>query len=370
MIVYITRKFPPSIGGMQRFNQKLTENLAGKIPFRLIAWGRSQRLMPCFLVYAALKTLRLGMRGEVTAVYLSDGLMAPLGVVLKKLLGVPVAVNIHGRDIAFAFPGYLTVVPWALRRLDRVICVSRSLREICRGYGVPEKILEVIPNGVDVADFAWTREERPDRVLGRDFSGKTVLVTVGRLVPKKGVDRFVRDILPAIVRAEPAVVYLVAGDGPLREEIVRTARAAGVEENLVMLGDLPMKGDLLKAAYCAADIFVMPNVRVSGDIEGFGIVAIEGGAAGLPVVASKLQGIREAVVEGENGDLLPWDDPGAFVDALLSLIRDPARRRRAGDRARAFVAERYGWDSIAGRYASVFRRLVDAGASTRRPVSG
>ncbi len=320
MLLYITRKNAPSIGGMQRFNQKLIRQLAGVRPFRLVSWGHSQALLPGFLVFAFCRAVVLRLTGKIDLIYLSDGLLSPLGLILKKLLRVPVAVNIHGRDIAFAFPLYLTVVPAALRRLDLVICVSSRLKEICLGYGVPEAILRVVPNGVDPADFTWTEKTPPAEKLGIDLSGRTVLITVGRLVPKKGVDRFVSDILPKVAAKAPEVLYLVAGDGPLRGKIKAIIREKGMQEHVRLLGDLPMDDGRLPALYCAADIFVMPNVEVAGDIEGFGIVAIEAAAAGLPVVASRLQGIREAVREGENGILLPWDDPAAFVGRLNKLM--------------------------------------------------
>ena len=363
MLLYITRKNAPSIGGMQRFNQKLIAHLRDEREFRLISWGHSQILMPLFLVFAFFKTIFLRLSGKIDLIYLSDGLMSPMGLILKKLLSIPVSVNIHGRDIAFAFPGYLTVVPAALRKMDRVICVSSQLKEVCRGYGIPEEILRVIPNGVDVDDFSWTADSPPEEHLGIVTSGRTVLITVGRLVPKKGVDRFVEKILPAIVEKEPRVLYLVVGDGPLRETIENTVREKGLEENVRLMGDVPMDDGSLKALYCSADIFVMPNVEVPGDIEGFGIVAIEGGAAGLAVVASRLQGIQEAVTPGENGILLQWDDNRAFIETLLDLIEDPERRKTLGEKARRHVIEHYSWDKIAGLYSEVFSELIRPNSS-------
>ncbi len=357
MLLYITRKNAPSIGGMQRFNQKLIEHLGKVRPIRVISWGRSQALMPFFLLYAFCRAVCLRLGGKIDLIYLSDGLMSPMGWVLKKLLRVPVAVNIHGRDIAFAFPGYLTVVPAALRKMDRVICVSSQLKEICRGYGVPEGILRVIPNGVNADDFTWTEAVSPAEKLGIDTRGRCVLITVGRLVPKKGVDRFVKEILPRVAEKEPNVLYLVVGDGPLRETIENTVREKGLEENVRLMGDVPMDDGSLKALYCCADVFVMPNVEVPGDIEGFGIVAIEGGAAGLPVVASRLQGIQEAVTPGENGILLEWDDTRAFVETMLDLIGNPEKRTDLGKRGKRFVVENFGWDRIARRYSEVFAEL-------------
>lgn len=361
MLLYITRKNAPSIGGMQRFNQKLIRHLGAYRPFRLISWGRSQALLPGFLIYAFFRAVFLRLTGKIDLIYLSDGLLSPLGLILKKLLRVPVAVNIHGRDIAFAFPLYLTVVPVALKRLDLVICVSSQLKEICLGYGVPERILRVIPNGVDPEDFTWRGEISPAEKLGIDIRGRTVLVTVGRLVPKKGVDRFVSEIIPAVVAKAPEVLCLAAGDGPLRGKIEAVIREKGLEANVRLLGDLPMDDGRLAAAYCAADIFVMPNVEVAGDIEGFGIVAIEAGAAGLPVVASRLQGIQEAVREGENGILLPWDDTSAFARILIDLVRNPEKRKGLGARARRYTARNFSWDRIAGLYSDLFSELEGRG---------
>jgi len=357
MLLYITRKNAPSIGGMQRFNQKLIRHLAGHRPFRLVSWGGSQAFLPAFLLIAFARAVWLRLSGKIDLIYLSDGLLAPLGLVLKKLLRVPAAVNVHGRDIAFAFPLYLTVVPAALKRLDLVICVSSQLKEICLGYGVPESILRVVPNGIDPADFAGPAPVPVERSLGVDTAGRTVLITVGRLVPKKGVDRFVAEILPRLLREAPEVLYLVAGDGPLREKIESIVERKGLGDHVRLLGNLPMDDGRLPALYRAADVFVMPNVEVGGDIEGFGIVAIEAAAAGLPVVASRLQGIREAVREGENGILLPWDDPAAFVEVILDLVKNPEKRRELGERARRWTAENYSWDRIAGRYSRLFESL-------------
>jgi len=356
-LLYLTRKYPPSIGGMQRFNQKLSAHLRKRMDLRLISWGHSQTLMPFFLLLAFCRVLVLGKKKKIDLIYLADALMSPLGVLFKKLLNIPVVASVHGRDIAFSFPGYLKIVSGSLRKMDRVICVSESLKNECRRRGVPEKILRAIPNGVESDDLAWEEEKSPAEYLGYDLEGRTVLITVGRLVPKKGVDRFVEEILPPVVRKEPNVLYLVVGDGPLRKKIEALVKKKGLRNNVMLPGDIPMDSLRLKALYNCADIFVMPNVLVSGDIEGFGIVALEAAAAGLPVVASSLQGIREAVVDGKNGILLPWDDPQAFVKTILELIADPERRKKLGEESRRYVEEHYGWDKIASRYRDVFEEI-------------
>lgn len=353
-LAYITRKYPPSIGGMQRFNQKLVEHLRRIGDFRLLAWGRSQALLPFFLAGAFFQAARWRITAGIDTIYLSDALLSPLGAVLKLLFNLRVLVSVHGRDSAFAFPGYLRTVSRALKKVDGVICVSRHLRERCRRMGVADEIIHVIPNGVSVEDFAWSEKTAPEQALGLDLTGRTVLLSVGRLVPKKGMDRFVGEILPRVVRRRPEIVCLVAGDGPLRARIEALAEAAGLGNHLIMLGDIPMNDLRLKAAYNCAGIFVMPNVPVRDDVEGFGIVALEAGAAGCAVVASRLEGIEEAVSNGDNGILLDWNDTDAFVEVLAGLAGDPERTRELGARARRFVGENYDWKLIAARYARLF----------------
>ena len=108
----------------------------------------------------------------------------------------------------------------------------------------------------------------------------------------------------------------------------------------------------------AADIFVMPNIEVPGDIEGFGIVAIEAAASGLPVVAARLEGIPDAIVDGENGCLVTPGAASAYVRALTPLIGDAAQRRELGARARRYTEQHNSWPRIIARYVELFTELT------------
>ncbi len=361
MVLYITRKFPPSVGGMQRFNEKLYARLKEVTPVALIAWGGSQAFLPVFLPYAFLKALWICMFRPISAIYVSDGLLSPLGFVLKVLTRRPVVCGIHGRDIAFELKIYQWIVPRALKRLDRVICVSSALKTECLKRGVPERILLVIPNGVGIADFeTGSRDEgraEIERRTGISLDDRKILLTVGRLVPKKGVDHFIGSILPLIVQEEPDVVYIVAGDGPQEETLRSLIRSKKLQKNVFLLGRISMAGDLLPSIYKAADVFVMPNVAVRNDMEGFGIVALEAGAAGCPVVASDVDGISEAVQNGENGLLVNPHSEQDFARSVLTLLRDNDRRQQCAKQARSFVREHYAWTVIAQRYCAQFEMI-------------
>src|SRR3989338_2234576 len=202
MILYITRKFPPSIGGMQRFNFKFVNSLKKIADVDLIAWGGGQIILPFFVLFALLKSFYACLTKPISYIYIADGLLSPLGYFLKLITRKPVIVTIHGKDIAFSLKIYQIVIPWCLRRVDKVVCVSNKLKEECRIRGVKEEKLLVIPNGVDIEDFQTQTIDKSrefTRCVGHPLNNRKILLTVGRLVPKKGIDSFIKNILPRII---------------------------------------------------------------------------------------------------------------------------------------------------------------------------
>lgn len=358
MLLFITRKYPPSVGGMQRINYELIRHTRQLAPARVIAWGGSQAALPLFLPAAFLGALALLADRRVQCIHLGDGLLAPLGLLLRQASGRPVTISVMGRDISFADPLYQAVVPRCLARLDRVVCLSGYLAEQCRQRGVPAERCTVIPTGVQPPPHPGRPAALVEARLGRSLAGRRLLLTVARLVEKKGVHWFIAEVLPGLVEADPSLLYVVAGDGPWRERITAAIHERGVGDHAILLGDVPMGDPLLGALYHTADLFVMPNVPVAGDVEGFGVVSLEAASAGLPVVATRIDAIPEAITHGENGFLVRPLDPSALREAILWLLEDEEARRAFGERARRFTLERYSWPAIAARHLRLWQELA------------
>ena len=366
MILFITRKHPPSIGGMQKLSQSLTVEVGRLAPTATIAWGRSSLGLPWFLSYATYKSFRIIRNNpRIEVIHLGDSVLAPFGVLLKRLFRRPVVVTVHGLDVTFPQPGYQRTVPRALAQLDRLVCVSRSTLDQCVRRGIPARLCEVIPNGITVEEF-----DGPPRPAGLDevralaggrLAGRKVLLTVGRLVERKGVVHFLDYILPRVLQHDPDVCYLIVGDGPQREVIETRIASRHLDQHVALIGQVSDAG--LKAAYHLCDLFIMPNQPVPNDIEGFGIVALEAAATRRWVLASDIDGIPEAVVPGANGDLLDPTDTAAWVSTIVRLLADDPARQAAGRRAHDYVAGHYSWDLIAQRYARMF---LDVAAQARR----
>lgn len=358
MILFITRKYPPSVGGMERLWYQLTTRIADQTQAQVISWGRSRIGLPFFMLWAFIRASRFLLKDSVTLIHLSDPLLAPLGIVLRTIKSVPVIINVHGLDITYPNRAYQALIPVCLRLLDHVICISRYTLDECLKRGIPASRCTVIPPGIDVDAFAIALPDRDREAWlsfwGIDSPNKKILMTSGRLVPRKGVAHFVSEALPLLMARRQDWVYLIVGDGPERRKIEDAVTARGLSQQVRLLGKI--EDYALRAAYALADIFVMPNIPVPGNPEGFGIVVLEARASGVPVIASKLEGISEAVGGEEDGTLVEPENWPAFVDAIewwldrQESIVDRERRRER-------VKREFDWSYIIPRYLALFREI-------------
>ena len=352
MILYVTRKFPPSVGGMETLAAEVWRVLERRGDARLIAHGGSNTTMPLWLPRAFAQASAGLLRGRYECLVTGDAVMFMLLRLVAHLARVPAHTLVMGLDLTWRRGAY----QWALRRwlpgADGVIAISSATADVARTLGVPADRLRVVPPGVDApaVSGASRAAARASLVAALGVEPeRRLIVTLGRLVPRKGVRWFVASVLPRLA-ARPVLV--IAGDGPDRHAIESAAAAAGVAERVALLGrvDEARREELLRGG----DVFVQPNIRVDGDMEGFGLVTIEAALRGVPVVAANLEGLADAVVDGATGWLLPTGDAEAWVAALDRLLADPDALAAAGARCQAAAVERFGPDTFAARlYAAL-----------------
>jgi phosphatidylinositol alpha-1,6-mannosyltransferase len=336
---------------MQRLAGELHLALSARVPVRAALWGGGQALLPLFGLAAALRVAAWLARpsawarrhGEVLLA--GDALLAPLGLLLGRLFGRPVACVAHGLDVTYPHPLYRWLVPPALRRMDVVVAISQRTRALVLEQGVAPDRCVVVRPGVEPEPLP-PRELARKRLsarLGAELADRPVLATVCRLVPRKGVAWFAEEVMPRLAERCPGALYVHLGDGPERAAL---ERFAGPRVRLLGRAADDVRADL----YAAADLFVMPYRARVGDVEGFGLVAAEAMLAGLPVVATAVDAVPEVVRDGVGGRLVPPEDPAALADAILSLLSDPDARRRLGEGARAEAEARFGWSRVGDDY--------------------
>jgi len=227
-----------------------------------------------------------------------------------------------------------------LRRFAAYVCISEATRAAAIDAGLPPARLHVIGIGID-----------PPPTVDQRVREEDVLLFVGRLVERKGLAWFVRDVLPALAAARPSLRLAIVGDGPQRGAVEESARALGNERRLIWCA----RDEAEKTRWLArATLCIVPNVRLRGDMEGFGIVALEAAAAGCPVVAADLEGLRDALCGGRAGTLVPQGDAEIWIRVIGELLRDPGERMRRAEAACAYVVRHCGWDGVVGAYARLF----------------
>lgn len=354
-ILFLTRTFPPVVGGMENVCFELSVHLPKFAQVKTIANRRGKKFLPVFLPLAVLKALYLAPKYDV--LLLGDGVMAVVGWFVKIFLGKrkKVVSVVHGLDITYQMPLFQKLwVGKFLPALDKLIAVGNETIRQGVARGIAEEKFVFVPNGIDTEKFIgdYSRGDL-EKAAGIGLEGKKVILTSGRLAKRKGVAWFVRKVVPKL---SENVVYIVAGDGPDKESIEKAIKDNRLEERVRMLGFV--SDETRNILFNTCDIFVQPNIKVPGDMEGFGITMIEATTCRLPVVASGIEGIKDAIKDGQNGFLLESGNAQAYAAKITELLADGDALKKFGENAREYAIENYSWDKIAKKYIEEIKRVV------------
>jgi D-inositol-3-phosphate glycosyltransferase len=234
--------------------------------------------------------------------------------------------------------------------VDLVICASEGEKEMLGSlYGVPGSRVTVVPCGVDTDVFRPIDRAGVRKELGLPAKERIVLF-VGRIEPLKGIDVLLRAVSHLDGRFR---VLVIGGDGKdvaRKAELAALAAELRIADKVTFLDAVP-HGEL-PLYYNAADICVVPSYY-----ESFGLVAVEAMACGVPVIASRVGGLKETVRDGQTGYLVPWLCPEPFAERLELLLSNETLRRSLGREARS-AAQRYHWSEVAARVEDVYHDLV------------
>jgi glycosyltransferase involved in cell wall biosynthesis len=241
---------------------------------------------------------------------------------LRYLFGYKVLIYVHGEEVTTRDGGGLFDA-WRARFLAHahaVIAVSSFTRDaLMRLMNLDPAKIVLIPNGVDLARFQL-RPRNPALAARLGVAGRRVILSVGRLVPRKGADRLIA-AMPAILNAVPDAHLLIAGQGMLRTTLDALVREKNLLDRVTFLGEVTDE-DLVDL-YALADVFALPNREMpDGDTEGFGLVFLEANACGKPVLSGRAGGVVDAVTDGVNGLAVDGNDSEAIAAGLTRLLQD------------------------------------------------
>ena len=308
-------------------------------PYRVVRLGAHGRRMGSLGPIVA--GTALGLRAKPDIVLAGHLVAAPAALALAALRGIPFALYLYADEL----PNHRGLLRHAMRHAAVTIAVSPQTRDLAAALGAPIDRCVVIPPGVDVPQLAASNRE------------PGLIVTVARLTDRyKGHD-MILDALPLIRERVPGAWWVVVGDGPLRVELEARAQALCLEHSVMFVGNVDdeQRDDWLRRA----TVFTMPaRLPVQGGGEGFGIVFLEAGGHGLPVVAGNVGGALDAVHHGLTGLLVDPNSPPALAEALASVLQNQELARRLGAAGRA-NAEAHAWPRIARQLQDVLVSVLD-----------
>lgn len=234
---------------------------------------------------------------------------------------------------------------YSAKNADLIVTVSKySLSKIVELYGVDAAKIRVVPNGVDVKRFKPAQSSK-NLTLRFGVDDNPCVLFVGNLIPRKGV-HFLIEAARYVLEENKKVVFLVVGEGPLKNYLVSYSKRQGVHENFVFLGNVPER--VLPAIYNCADIFTLPSIQ-----EGQGITLLEAQASAKPVVAFHSGGINEFVLNKKTGFLVK-PDRRELANAIINLLSNEPLRKKMGRYARKFICENFSWDICAEKMFNVY----------------
>lgn len=240
----------------------------------------------------------------------------------------------------------------AFNRMTYVFAVSNFTRDNLIKIGVMPKKIKVFKNGVDLRDFQETGKHN-EIIRKYSLEDKSVILTVSRLVERKGHDMVIKTMHEVIDKVSDAI-YLIAGTGPYRSELEKIVEERDLKDRVVFLGFVP--DEEINRLYNTCDVFIMPSRRVGISVEGFGIVFLEANACKKPVIGGNSGGIPDAIVDGKTGLLVDPENLNDIAEALIRLLSNKDLAMDMGENGYERIKKELTWNKVATK---MLRTLTD-----------
>ena len=352
-IQFISRAYPPILGGIENQNKAVHDHLCKHKIVRSIINKYGKKALPIFLPWAILKSLFDTSKTTL----LGDGVLAIIPWIVKKLNSKKYYICIvHGLDITF--PSRLYQKLWVktfFSSIDHFIAVSQHTKDILIDKGINRKDITVVHNGFDFSDVTYKPDRNKiDLLLGEKTKNKILLLTLGRIVKRKGVKWFITNVLPEL---NPAIIYIIAGSGggTEAEEIKIIIKEKKLSDQVKYLGQVTNSEKEILLSNC--DCFIQPNIKVMNDVEGFGISVIEASAYSLPVIAANLEGLRDAIHDNQNGWLVESGNKVEFINIIKYTLEKPEQLKEFGLKFKNYSQSQFDWKQIIQKYIRVIDNL-------------
>lgn len=384
-VLFVSHKYPPSIGGMEKQSYELIKGVGLYTKVHTIVFdGKGSR----FGFFIRLNRRIINMckeNPEISVIHFNDALIGAWSLTHRGYSNLKRTLTVHGLDIVFPSSLYQRFVLPKFNKFDLIVAVSQATADACTSRGIAADKITVVNNGIDTTPDLPVARTDADLLLQKKFqvncTGKRILISMGRQVKRKGFSWFLQHVVPglhedfiylivgpAISPSDPTVRLLKLMPGAIRNPIElflgfpSDAKAIrSIFEDSLISAKAKLLGRLsaadIRILLSAAEAFVMPNIKVKGDMEGFGLVCLEASLQGTKVIASDIEGIRDAVHNKRNGYLLPSGDAAIWTSTLNQLITHPETIRLRREDVAKYTRQYFSLEKMARSYFSLFRQI-------------
>ncbi|NGM63924.1 glycosyltransferase family 4 protein [Sphingobacterium sp. SGR-19] len=381
-ILFVSHKYPPATGGMEKQSFELIEGMRAYGTVRKIVYTEGESHFQFFRKLNGRILAMIHRYPKIGIVHFNDGLIAAVSLWHVGYSHLRRVVTLHGLDVVFPLKIYERFIFPRFNRYDHIVAVSKATAAAAVQRGISSEKISVIANGIShqVAPKTSITEWEKFQHTYHLPVGKKVLVTLGRPVKRKGFSWFIREVLPLLpddfylVMAGPFVretrpiekwlsrlpsrwsdLYMLFMGYPSDQAVIRDLlRDPTYSSRVKHVGKLPSAD--LGILLSHAEAFLMPNINVDGDMEGFGLVCLEASACGTIVLAAALEGITDAIQHLRNGIQVEPKNANAWSKAIQKLSYDDTEDRRST--FRAYTLTHFSWEKMVSEYADLFRELI------------
>jgi phosphatidyl-myo-inositol dimannoside synthase len=331
-VLFISRTAGCDYGGMQTYTKSLLHGFSKSKDITISTCFHSGSSL--FLPLYFFRALGAIIFTSADTVLVGDGLLSPLLVFVRIFRPhMKRVVIVYGLDLTWGFFGYRRVIRYALHFADEIVAISRFTAELTRGLGVAESRIHVIPCPVLLPSKIEKTIRKPYQLL-----------FVGRLIERKGVCWFLECVFPRLCARFPEMTLVIAGDGPERSAIDALLRRCFSSDQTSLRGCVSEEEKW--RLFSESTLLIVPNILCKNDPEGFGIVCLEAAGVGLPTVASRVDGLTDAVVEGVTGSFFET----ASEQECIGVIEEALQKTWDSEMMKAVVHSRFSPTSIADRF--------------------
>ena len=387
-ILFVSHKYPPSTGGMEKQSFELISTVSSYAKVHQLVYIKGQESLLKFFFHLNRNILKILKKNPaIQIVHFNDGLIASISSFHKGYDHLKRVATVHGLDVVFPLPYFQKRILKRFNRFDHIIAVSQATADAAISRGIQREKVSCINNGVDPQiafkqNLSWETLSKRYPFLENN---KSYMVTLGRPVKRKGFSWLLKKVIPhlpadfqllmigpfhheasfieKLLRFLPYKLYhlitLFLGYPSDEREIRKILTTSSVRGQKVRhLGKIPFED--LKALLSNAKAFLMPNISVAGDMEGFGLVCLEASLAGTLVLASGIEGITDAIHDNKNGILLPSEDSKAWINQIQQVMAEPDYYQQLAENFQSYSALHFGWEKMGLAYLELFEKIANS----------